>query len=515
MAGSQSAVVADTAQLAWRRPGTWLAGGRGAILLWAVVVVGAALRLAVWQQARSLYLDEANLLRNYAERSYADLFRPLDYAQYAPPFFSVLMKATTGLFGYGERAVRLVPLGASVAGLGVFAYLAGRRLRPPAAVLATAFVAFGSIFIEFSATAKQYSTDLLVVLLLVALADRQLRRPSLSTRTTLAWGVGGALALGLAMPAVFALAGVGGAFGWQFGWCRRQQSGRAVWGRLAALALAWSSAFGAYFLLVLQADAQGGQLQQYHGPYFLAFPPHSAAEWALLGEQFRGLIDRAFGKTTLALGLAVVGFSAGVAGGVRRDPARVALLLAPVGAALGASALHYYSLLARLMLFSMPLVVLLIFSGLQFGGRWLRGAALALTVVVLGNQQRLGALFGKPFLTDYADVRAGLRHVGAHQRPGEMLVAGHNVAPVVYHYLRLAPLRPALGRVWLEPYRWVGSDSTLLRQNIQLLTGRGHRRLWLITNEPDTWLHQWAAAHGTVGQELDFYRGYAFLFESK
>jgi hypothetical protein len=480
--------------------------------MWAVLALGAVVRLAVWQQARSLYLDEANLLRNFAERSYAGLWRPLDYAQYAPPLFSTLMKATTSTFGYGERAVRLIPLLASLASLSVFGLLARRRLLPLAAALAAGFFAFGSIYLDFATAAKQYSSDVLVALLLLLAADHQLRQPRLTSSAALLLALGGATAVWASMPAVFGLVGLGAALTWQY---RRQLLGRPG-GLLALVGVSWLLSFGAYFWLLLRADAQTSQLQQYHSEYFMPLPPHSAADWTLLGQQLRGLADRAFGKTALALVLAALGTLAGAAYLFRRSPAWALVLLVPLLGALGASGLHYYSLIPRLMLFAMPPLLLLIFSGLQLGLRQVAGGIGVLIAVVatLGNQQRLSALW-QPFQTDYADVRAGLRFVAAQQKPGELLVVGHNVAPVAYHYQRLTPLNPPLGRVWLEPYRWVGSDTALLRQDIQALTAAGHRHQWLVTNEPDPWLLHWAAAHGTVSEVRHFYRGYSFRYEAR
>ncbi|MBC7449619.1 MAG: hypothetical protein H7330_16325, partial [Hymenobacteraceae bacterium] len=348
----------------WRRPLTWLAPPVGRAALGGVLVLGAALRLAVWWQARSFFIDETNLLRNYAERGYAGLWQPLHYKQYAPPLLSGLLKAATGAFGYGERAARLVPLLAGLAALGVFGWLARRWLSPLTAVLATACFAFGGIYVEFAATAKQYSMDVLVALALVALAEQQLRRPGLSARATVGWAVGGAVVVWLSMPAGFVLAGVGAALVWQVG---RGHAPASAWGRLAVLALAWGGSFGAYFLLLLRTDAHAPVLQQFHTPYFLLFPPRSSADWTGLGQQLLGLIDRAFGKTVVAVALAAGGFLVGAGHLLWRAPARALLLLVPLVAALAASMLHYYSLMPRLMLFTMPALVLIIFSGVQLG----------------------------------------------------------------------------------------------------------------------------------------------------
>ncbi len=519
--------MAEPAALPERQPppglSPELAPRVGNALLGVVLVLGAALRLVVWGQARSFYLDEANLLRNFAERGYADLFRPLGYEQFAPPLLSVLLKLATDAFGYGERAARLVPLLAGLATLGVMGALARRWLTPLAAVLATAFVAFGSIYVEYATTTKQYSTDALVALALLALADRQLRRPELSGKAALAWAAGGAAVVWGSMPAVFGLAGVGLAFGWRYGW--RAPAGRAPWGRLVGLALAWAGSFGLYFLLLLRTDVLTPHLQHHHDAYFLAFPPRSGAEWTLLGEQLRGLVDRGFGKTGLALALAAVGVGGGTIHLIRRAPARALLLLVPLAATLAASALHYYSLIARLMLFALPLLGLVIFTGLEAGARrlgagpyatGLRVGLLGLVLATLANQQRLPSLFGKPFQTDFADVRAGLRYVTAHQRPGELLFVLPDVTPVAYHYRHLAPLRPRLGPLWWQAWRPLpGDDSALIAADVAALVARGRRRLWFISNLPDPALRRWAAATGIVSHDTTFFRGYAFCWEAR
>ena len=377
-------------------------------------------------------------------------------------------------------------------------------------------MAFGSIYVEFSATAKQYSTDALVVLVLVWLTGQQLRRPVLTPRAALAWAVGGALAVWLSMPAAFGLAGVGAALAWRYGW--KGPTRAAPWAGLAGMGLAWAASFGTYFQLLLNSDAHASNLQQFHDPYFLAFPPRSGAEWALLGQQLTGLVDRALGKTVLALALAAVGFGVGAVALIRREPARALLLLVPLAAALTASALHYYSLLARLMLFAMPLLVLVIFVGLQAGLRrpFLGVLVLALILVVLGNQQRLASVVGQPFQTDFAEVRAGLRYVAARQRPGETLVILPGVAPLAYHYRYLAPLQPAWGRSWTQPWRPdPGGDSALVAADAAALVAHGQRRLWFISNLPAPALRRWAAATGTVSDDTVFFRGYAFRWEAR
>ncbi|MGB0840132.1 MAG: hypothetical protein ACPGXL_08330, partial [Chitinophagales bacterium] len=75
------------------------------------------LRLVVFLQNRSLFIDEANLARNIIQLSFSDFFGKLLYDQYAPPLFMVLEKGSVLCFGVNEWALRLFPL---VAGLLAF-----------------------------------------------------------------------------------------------------------------------------------------------------------------------------------------------------------------------------------------------------------------------------------------------------------------------------------------------------------------------------------------------------------
>lgn len=452
-----------------------------------------------------------SLLRNFVERDYTGLFRPLSYEQYAPPFFSVLMKAVLHVAGNGELAIRLVPVLAGCGLLVLFRSLALRWLAPAWALLALSTLAFSSLYLDYATVCKQYSTDSLLTLALLALANRQAQQPVLTARATLSWAALGSVAVWASMPAVFVLAGVGLALAWTY---RPALWGPTGW-RLLLVGGCWGASFLSYYTLLLQADAQSDYLQHYHHDAFLAFPPHSAAEVALLDSQLQGLVDKGFGKTVVAMLVAGVGLLAGTGQLLRRLTVRTWLLLVPVGACLAASALHYYSLLPRLMLFALPLALLVLFTGLQALARWRGvGPALALgCLITLGSQQRL-RFFVVPFQADYADVRAGLQYAAAHQQATETVFIYHNEAQVAYYYLHLHPQPIPLRNVLIERYRPTPHDD-LVQQDVLALAATGRRHLWLLYDRPDAWLRDWAAAHGTVSQLPEFHRGYVFRVEMR
>ena len=57
-----------------------------------LIFIYGYLKISQYLEARSLFIDEANLARNIAEKGYLTLFSNLDYEQYAPPIFLVLSK---------------------------------------------------------------------------------------------------------------------------------------------------------------------------------------------------------------------------------------------------------------------------------------------------------------------------------------------------------------------------------------------------------------------------------------
>jgi hypothetical protein len=478
-------------------------------LTWVVVALGILLRLVIWGQARSVYMDEVALLRNFVERDYAGLWQPLGYEQYAPPLFSVVVKASLTLFGTSEWAIRLVPVLVSCFMLGLYAKLALRWLPSWWAPLAVATVASSSLYLDFATVCKQYGTDGLVAVGILVLASHQVRQPTLRLWVAVGWAIGGALAIWTSMPAVFILAGVGLTFAWTY---RRQLPGSPL-GWLLLLASVWGLSFLVYFKLLLQADAQSAYLQQFHKDAFLAVPPQSAADWNRLGTQLGGLADKGFGKTGLAMALAGIGFLVGTVQLLRRPSARSWLLLVPLFTCLATSAWHYYSILPRLMIFWLPLALLVVLYGLSElakQARWAYVVLPLLVFIVLCDQQRFKSLV-VPFQADYVDLSGELAYVAARQQPDEWLFLYYNEQQLAHYYLHLSPKPFPLHNVVVQSFRSTPQND-VVQQDLLTLAAQGKRRIWLTYDLPDYWLRDWAAQHGTVTQFADFHRGYAFLW---
>src|SRR5512143_3859115 len=106
------------ASLSWER-----------VVLAMLILVGVMLRLRQYLTDRSLWVDEAMLALNIVNRSFAELFKPLDYNQGAPIGFLLVEKSLDSIIGRNELVLRLFPLLAGLCSLWLFYLLLKRTVH--------------------------------------------------------------------------------------------------------------------------------------------------------------------------------------------------------------------------------------------------------------------------------------------------------------------------------------------------------------------------------------------------
>jgi len=183
-----------------------------AYLPWTLVGLGVLVRLVRYAADRSLWLDESYLVLNLKSRSYGQLLQTLDFNQAAPPGFLFIEKTVLNALGDSEYALRLFPFAASIAAM-VLAYPVARRYLSRQAVPVALFLfAVLEPFTYFATEVKQYSSDILITLVLLYVFARVLdAEPGKSTRWIAALAVTGAVGVWFSYPSVFIVAGTGGA----------------------------------------------------------------------------------------------------------------------------------------------------------------------------------------------------------------------------------------------------------------------------------------------------------------
>lgn len=326
-----------------------------------ILTTGGVLRLIVYLQNRNLIIDEANLVRNIYERSFAGLATPLSYEQYAPPIFLWIVKLCASTLGYSELALKIYPFFAGIAALFIFylllRLLIGGRVIWYAAVL----FSVSPILIRYSSELKQYMPDVFITLSLLYLALKVQLKDKSVFRFVLLWFLIGSVAIWSCMPSAFILAGVGCYYGLQ---CLRKKDYKQLL-PVVALSGLWVMQFLCYYLIILKPQISSSYLQNFHQYDFLFATPSNGGEWMHNWSVFNRLVKQ-FADVDWFVHLNVLFMVIGVFVLVGKYLDRAGLLLVPIVSLLIAAALNQYSLLPRVALFSLPLLLLLAVAGLDW-----------------------------------------------------------------------------------------------------------------------------------------------------
>jgi hypothetical protein len=320
------------------------------------ILLGCGLRLAQYLLDRSLWMDEAYLSLNLVHRSFAGLWRPLDYHQGAPIGFLLLEKSAIRMAGSSEYALRLLPLLAGIGSVLLFYKLASKVLPPRAVAIAVGLFAVSPSLIYYSSEVKQYSLDVAIAVLLYCLTIEGSNAKWTTGRFALTALVG-ACAVWLSHSSIFVLAGIGSTIVitliWRRDWVR-------LW-RMLLVGLFWLGSLAVCYFLALRKLAGDKELLNYWNENFMPFPPHSVAD-------FKWFVDSFFAFFNTSAGLAFTGlvalvFVLGVLSMFQKSPECVSLLLSPALLTLLASGLHKYPFGGRLTLFLVPASLLLMAEG--------------------------------------------------------------------------------------------------------------------------------------------------------
>jgi hypothetical protein len=336
-------------------------------LLAFALVIGVTLRLMYLEARPSLYIDEARLALNIASRAYGDLAGALDYDQSAPLLFLWTEKAVADLAGYSDLVLRVIPMAAGIA-LVFLQFRVARQVAPFAgAVLATLFAAVSPALLEYAGAAKQYSTDALVSMVLLAVTLPAVR--ATPSRTRLAGLLGLAVvAPWLSAPSVFVLAGVLAALAVA---TVEQQRPRTALVLLAGASAA--SGLAAYLVTYRWASRSAYLNEFWSGAFLWPVDGHFGAYLRYLAHEvivtgFSGLPAGPVGyepwERSLAMSATAVAFGAMLVVGAwrlrrERGTAVAALLLTPLAGVLAAAVIKAYPLAMRTLLFAVPILYIL------------------------------------------------------------------------------------------------------------------------------------------------------------
>lgn len=414
--------------------------------LWLLVVIGVVVRVRQYVGNRSLWLDEAFLSLNIIERSLHRLLDvPLDFDQAGPAGFLVVEKLATHLFGKGEYALRAFPFVCGILSVLLFALVARRLLQPLGVLVAVALFALAGPLVYFATEVKPYSGDVAALLALLLIGQIALDG-RMSFARGLAFGALGFIVMQFTYAGVLAGAGIGAALVALLVLDRKVRPGPIL-----ALVGVW--AIGAIVFLATYVSSDRAYYSR--GGAFAPFPSSvDDVKWyfrrltyvATDANLYRTLSDPLVVVTVVAVLLAAVG----VVSLAVRNGRLLGLLLAPVAVMVVASAAHRYPLLARTMVFIVPIAFLLIAEGAVAVTRRLPAAArvvvLAVVVGALFTQTAFAGPYDPVRLVERSEMKGTLEYVADHWRKGDVLYVHYASQYAFAYYLECGCLSFGGGR---------------------------------------------------------------------
>jgi hypothetical protein len=392
------------------------------IVLLGLLLLAGALRLRHYLDGHSLYIDEAFLVLSVSARPFAEAMRSIAWDQAPHIVFLAIQRLALRLGGMNEWALRAPQLVYGITLVGAVWWLARRLVGTAPAVLGTAMVAVSPILIRYSTEARPYAGDALVAVLLVALALRVIDAPASRARW---WQLGltGAAGILFSLPALFALAAV--AMSLLLSPQVRDSPGGVR--RTLAFSAVWVALFTLLYVLFLRLTAIDPFMSYSFSETF--FDPRSPRFAQRVSIGVRELtIAYFFGNPSLlprkavtaAVAIAAVGL---VAIARRRGVSAAVLLGGPGAVALAASAVSRYPVLPRTMLFTAPLLILMLSAGAHRAASLLPrkvvplafiGASLLLVIPAAVETGRQTVHPTYPF-----DIKSAIVDLERHRQPGE------------------------------------------------------------------------------------------------
>jgi len=452
---------------------------------WSIfaVLFGALVRLVQYLSNRSLWEDEANLALNIVNRSYLELLQPLDYNQAAPPGFLWIEKFAVQTLGNTEYALRLFPFIAGIVSLIAFYHLATRYATAVAAPIAITLFACLRYTLYYASEVKQYSSDVMVALvlssLLIPLGHRLLTRKQI-----LGFSLLGAVFIWISHPTVFVLAGIELAY---LAIGSNKQRWTTLVNRLP-LYIVWLLSFAGLYFLTIRGTLNNETLTDSWNARY----PNSFFDILWLLDAFGRFFYNPLGFWGITDGIAILAFVIGCIAFYRRNRLMLLVWVAPLGMTIVASYLEQYPFRERLALFLTPIAILLIAEGIacllpqpqqRFKPTFILGILLCI-VLVMPPVLRAGQLLVRP--TQLEELRPVLDYVKAHQLPTDKLyVYRSGINQFLYYAPRFdyVPEDYILGEVMLATGKKQDhqpSEAGIKRLRREIRPLRDESRIWFV-----------------------------------
>jgi len=449
------------------------------VLAALLILLGALLRVRQYLTGRSLWADEAALALNIVNRNFGGMFHPLDYDQGAPIGFLLVEKIFNSILGKNELALRLFPLITGLISLWLF-YLLLKKITSEASgvsgaglLTALALFAFNPRLIYYSSEVKQYILDVVVTILLLLTAVPVFGASP--RKKDFVWlTLAGLITLWFSHPALFVLAGIGLTL-IIITLKRRDYSNLRF---VIGMGLLWVLEIVFLYLLILKDLGQNDYLREYWQGAFLPMPPWSDPGWFTtainqnIGIQFGIPYAVYFVFLVMLIGWIVLFY---------QNQSYAIAFAGILFFTLTASALGFYPVFERMILFLIPIGLVLIDKTVEALHQRVQRSHLlgVLSVLFLA-----GYLLYGPFVTSmqnlvepkyFEHIRPSLQTLRDSWKDGDALFVSNGALPAFRFYAPFYGLENI-------PYEFGEREDYKNPQNIlsQLDSFKGQPRVWIL-----------------------------------
>jgi hypothetical protein len=445
-----------------------------------IIVFGLYLRTRQYFVGRSLWLDEAFLALNIVNRSFAGLTQQLDYNQGAPVGFLFLQKAVIQALGNNDYILRLFPFIAGIAAMILMYNVTRNYIGSRGMPIALGLFAISAPLVYYASEAKQYSSDVMISLLLLLIAYK-----CIDTNATLkhffVLGFVGALSLWVSHPALFVLVGIG--FSLALDVFLRKDKSKYLW--LSGVFFFWSVNFIILYFISLRFLGANEGLLNYWSHSFMPVPPWHNMGWFYT--TFLAMLESPVGLTNTLLGAIL--FLLGCLSLFSRNWRLALILTMPFLITLIVSGFGKYPFEGRLLLFIVPMVILFITEGVERSYQVLRKynfvMAIGLWIVLVGllfYQPVKAAVFwnlSNPTMEEH--IKPVMVYLGQNKQDTESIYVYYGARPAFEYYAPLYGFENSDYIIGIssraQPEKYIQDIDTLNRQG----------RIWFVFSHNCSW----------------------------
>jgi len=444
-----------------------------------ILIFGAVLRIGQFIFNRSVTEGEAALALNIIDRSYAGLLKPLDLVQAAPYGFLFIQKTMLNIFGNNDYSLRIFPQLCGLISLFVFWTVAKKVLATWGMAIGLLMFSIADYVIYFASELKQYSTDVMIGLIITSLAV------SVLTDGFNRWNFAGltlcaGLGIWLSHPAFFFLCGAGLVILIHVIKNRLKEA----WPFWIALILIFLASFIADYTLSLKHLSTNRDFLSFWQPAFMPLLPRTLVDLRWFGYVFARIFKNPAGFPIYLVPLAIIFFILGIVRFYKNRSWEAWLLVLPALLSLVASGFHKYPFEGRLLLFLVPGIVIFISAGFEFlsgdGSRARRVVSvIAVLVLLLPLTGIAGYRLFRPRQPE--ELRPVMRLLQTQYRSGDAVYLYYAAVNGFNYYCRQMDFQPDNVFLGVESR----SDPTGYLHDLERMTDQP--RVWVIFSHIAKW----------------------------